>query len=211
MARPLRYFVDGLTLHVIQRGNNRGLMFRAPSDYEVFLFTLRQASGRYGIRIHAYVLMNNHFHLMVTPEAKSSLSLAMQSVGRRYVRFFNDRYKRTGGLWEGRHKVAFVQDDQYWLTCMRYVELNPVRAGLVSSPELYKWSSYRAHALGSRDLLLSEHEVFTGLGGCHESRQLAWRGMCDSPLSPQQLQRIRGSICRGAVEGEPFFHESAAI
>ena len=210
MARRLRNFVHGVTLHVIQRGNNRGLIFKAPSDYDAFLFTLRHVLDRYEVRLHAYVLMNNHFHLMVTPESVCALPRAMQAIGRRYVRFFNDRYDRTGGLWEGRHKIAFVYDERYWLTCMRYVELNPVRAGLVSSPEQYGWSSYRAHAFGAQDSLISGHTVYTGLGGSPESRQQAWREICDSSIAPQQLEQIRASICRGAVVGEPFFHECGA-
>ncbi len=210
VARPLRHFVHNLTLHVVQRGNNRCLIFRRPSDYEVFLITLRHAIDRYRIRAHAYVLMNNHFHLMVTPDSEGMLSRAMQSVGRRYVRFFNARYKRTGGLWEGRHKIAFVHNERYWLTCMRYVELNPVRAGLVSSPEHYKWSSYRAHAFGVHDSLLSSHAMYTGLGDSPESRQQAWRDICESPISPQQLEKVRASISRGIVIGEPFFYEFGA-
>jgi putative transposase len=210
VARPLRYFVDGLTLHVIQRGNNRGHIFRAPSDYDVFLLTLRHAVDRYGLHVHAYVLMNNHFHLMVTPTSAFALPRAMQSIGRRYVRFFNQRYERTGGLWEGRHKTALVHDERYWLTCMRYVELNPVRAGMVSSPEQYKWSSYKTHAFGARDPLVSEHPVYTGLGNTPEHRQQTWRGICDSPTAPEQLQHIRASIHRGLVCGEPSLHECGA-
>jgi len=210
MARPLRYFVPDLTLHVVQRGNNRGLIFRTPSDYEVFLVTLRLAINRYGLRVHAYVLMTNHFHLLVTPESPSALPRAMQSIGRRYVRFFNDRYERTGGLWEGRHKIALIHDERYWLTCMRYIELNPVRAGLVPAPEHYKWSSYRAHAFGAQDSLLSGHAMYTGLGNSPENRQHAWRDICESPISPQQLEMVRASISRGIVIGEPFFYECGA-
>jgi putative transposase len=199
-----------MTLHVIQRGNNHGLIFRAPSDYDVFRITLRRAVDRYGLRVHAYVLMDNHFHLMVTPQSEGALPRAMQSIGRRYVRFFNDRYERTGGLWEGRYKIALLHDERYWLTCLRYVELNPVRAGLVSSPAHYRWSSYRAHAFGAQDSLIADHTMYTGLGSTPERRQQAWRDICESPIAARQLEKIRASISRGAVGGEPFFYECSA-
>ena len=131
-----------MTLHVTQRGNNRTAIFREPFDYDIFLFFARLTIGRYDVQVHAYALMPNHFHLMVTPESPGALSRAMQSLGRRYVRYFNDRYERTGTLWEGRYRTAIITDERYWLTCMRYVEMNPVRAGLVASAESYKWSSY---------------------------------------------------------------------
>jgi len=151
--------------------------------------------------------MSNHFHLMVTPESGSALPRAMQSLGRRYVRYFNDRYKRTGTLWEGRHKVAMVLHERYWLTCMRYVEMNPVRAGLVASPEQYRWSSYRAHAFGGEDLAIVPHAVYDALGSTPERRQEIWRQICGMPVTIEQLEVIRKGIGNGFVTGEPFLHE----
>lgn len=123
----------------------------------------------------------------------------MQSLGRRYVRFFNDRYERTGTLWEGRHRIARIFDHRYWLACMRYIELNPVRAGLVSSPDQYAWSSYRAHALGTFDPVIDPHAVYEGLGLTPSRRQDAWRQLCDAPLKPAQLDWMRKSIASGVV------------
>lgn len=149
MSHRQRLFVDGLTLHVTTRGNNKTATFRSESDYETFLWCLRFVAMKYKVLIHAYVLMSNHFHLMATPATATGLPRAMQSLGRRYVRYFNDRYDRTGTLWEGRFRSALILNERYWLTCLRYVEMNPVRAGIVGAPESYRWSSYRAHAFGA--------------------------------------------------------------
>jgi putative transposase len=135
MPRRHRVFIEGTSHHVIQRGNNRIDIFRSPSDYKVFLSFVRKASLRYRIDVHAYVLMTNHVHLMVTPATATALPRAMQAVGRRYVPYFNERYKRTGSLFEGRYRSLVIDEESYWVTCMRYVELNPVRAGLVDRPK----------------------------------------------------------------------------
>ena len=204
MARHQRPFLEGLTLHVTQRGNNRAAMFQVPSDYEIFLWFLLFAMRRYGLRIHAYALMSNHFHLMVTPESDTSLPRAMQSLGRRYVRHFNDSYKRTGTLWEGRYRTAIITDERYWLTCMRYVEMNPVRAGLVTAPEAYRWSSYRTHAYGVNDPAVVSHPVYDALANTPERRQEAWRRICEPPVPSDHLEILRKSIAAGLVIAEPL-------
>ena len=185
-------------------------MFRAPSDYDVFLAVLRHESKPRGLNIHAYALMTNHVHLLATPESETSLPQTMQAVGRRYVQFFNRRYGRTGGLWEGRYRAAMVHDERYWLTCMRYVELNPVRAGLEAAPGTYRWSSYRHHAFGGRDVLLSDHPLYLALGSNPDDRQLAWREICGQQMTSEQLERMRRSIRSGFVLGESTYHEVPA-
>ena len=191
MARPLRYFLPGITLHLTQRGSNRGVIFRCQSDYQAFIHVLRYALDRYDVQIHAYALMTNHIHLMVTPGTATALPRTMQSVSRRYVDFFNTRYERTGGLWQGRYKVAYIQDERYWLTCMRYVEMNPVRAGLVAAPHEYQWSSYRAHALGEADPLITPHPVYLALGATSDMRREAWRDTCGASIAVEDLEKIR--------------------
>lgn len=202
MARRKRIVIDGFTLHVTQRGNNRCATYQDASDYEVFLWFLRFAIQRYDLRVHAYALMSNHFHLMVTPGSAQTLARAIQSLGRRYVRYFNDRYKRTGTLWEGRFRSAVITEDRYWLTCMRYVEMNPVRAGLVTTPEAYRWSSYGTHAHGARDVVVSSHVVYEALASTPERRQEAWRNICAPPTCVEQLENLRRSIETGIVIGD---------
>jgi putative transposase len=207
MPRRRRCFVEGLSCHVTQRGVDRGLIFRSRTDYAVFLAILRYESERWRLRIHAYTLMRNHVHLLATPESATSLPKTMQALGRRYIPFFNRRYRRTGGLWEGRYKPALVYDERYWLICMRYVELNPVRAGIVDNPEQYRWSSYAHHAFGRSDTLVSGHPLYSALGATAESRQLAWRRICGQDISSDQLDSIRKSIREGIVLGDPVCPE----
>lgn len=204
MSRRTRVFVEGLTVHVTHRGNNKTPTFRADADYQTFLWSLRFVTVKYRLRVHAYALMSNHFHVMVTPESATGLSRGMQSLGRRYVRYFNDRYGRTGTLWEGRYRTALIVDERYWLTCLRYVEMNPVRAGLVQVPESYRWSSYGAHAFGEHDAIVAPHAVYEALASTADRRQEAWRRICAPPLQTEQLEALRTSIAGGAVIGEPI-------
>lgn len=205
MPRRPRLFIPGLSQHVIQRGNNRGEIFRAPFDYEFFVTVLRNAAGDCRVDVHGYVLMTNHFHLIVTAASSTGLPEMMQTIGRTYVRFFNSRYERTGALWEGRYRASMLHDDKYWLTCLRYVELNPVRAGLVPSPELYRWSSFRAHALGQEDPLVTPHPLYSAIGGTPVDRQLGWRAVCGAPIDENQLAMIRRAIHVGRTLGEQTF------
>ena len=204
MSRRQRLFVEGLTLHVTNRGNNKTTTFLSQSDYETFLWFLRFVTMKYRLLIHAYALMSNHFHLMVTPETATGLSRGMQSLERRYVRYFNDRYNRTGTLWEGRFHSAVILNERYWLTCLRYVEMNPVRAGLVELPETYRWSSYRAHAFGAYDAVIAPHALYDGLAVTSERREQAWREICTPAVKIEQLETLRRSIAKDIVGGEPF-------
>lgn len=200
MARPARIQIADLTHHVINRGNNRCDIFRAEEDYLFFLVALRGASVRYQLDVHSYVLMTNHFHLVATPRAASGLSRAMQMIGTKYVGYFNRRYARTGRLFEGPFKSSVIDTETYWFTCMRYVELNPVRAGLVSNPGEYRWSSYRANALGVYDPLIAQHSLYVSLGESAACRQQSWRELSGEVIPQEALFEIRDAArCRGVL------------
>jgi len=208
MPRRLRIFIPGMTQHVIQRGNNRTDIFGSPSDYEVFACAMCEALRRYRLDLHAYVLMTNHVHLMVTPVTPTDIPAAMQAIGRRYVPYFNQRYERTGGLFEGRYRSMIVDDESYWVTCMRYIELNPVRAGLVTRPEAYRWSSYRAHGMEVRDALLTEHPMYVRLGDTSVDRCRSWRAFCAQGIPEAELTEIRQAAQTGRVLGRLILPES---
>ena len=197
MARLPRISAAGYPHHVIQRGNNRQATFLDDVDYQRYLALLGDVAPAHGIALDAYVLMPNHVHLLLTPQTDQALSRFMQSLGRRYVRWFNERHARTGTLWEGRFRSTVVDADRYLLACMRYIELNPVRAGLCAAPEHYRWSSF-AHHVGLRvDPLVTDHALFWGLGNTPYERQSAYRGLFDVELSPAEVDAIRRATNRG--------------
>jgi putative transposase len=181
----------------VQRGNNRCTVFGTAWDCQLFLWLLHRESVRYRVAIHAYVLMTTHFHLMATPSDRTGLSAVMQGIGRSYVPIFNFIYQRTGGLFEGRFRSFAIEDESYWLTCMRYVELNPVRAGMVRTPEAYRWSSAQAHLFGQENPVLSFHDVYLRLGPNSDARQLAWRTICGEAPSEAELTGLREATKRG--------------
>ena len=148
MARLPRLYVPGCSHHIIQRGNNRDACFFDEKDYAFYLQQLKISAEQSGVAIHAFVLMTNHVHLLVTPSTANACAKMMQSLGRKYVQYINLTYRRSGTLWEGRYKSTLVDSDSYFLTVSRYIELNPVRAKMVTSPSEYVWSSYRANAMG---------------------------------------------------------------
>jgi putative transposase len=196
--------------HVIQRGNNRSALFVADSDYRFFRDCLRVACERHGCHVHAYVFMTNHVHLLMTPTSASSIAKVMQSVGRRYVRRFNDTHQRTGTLWEGRYKATLVDTEQYLLTCHRYIELNPVRAGLVPDPRRYPWSSHRANAFGASDPLVTPHERFHALGPDARTRRAAYRALFSDSPSDSTLGAIRDATNGGWALGSRRFRDEIA-
>lgn len=205
MARPPRLTLPDVPLHVIQRGNNRGLCFLSDADRKLYLRCLAEAAVRHACHIHAYVLMPNHVHMLLTPRGAGSVSSMMQDVGRRYVRLFNDIHKRTGTLWEGRYKSCLIDSENYYFTCHRYIELNPVRAALVDDPANYRWSSHRYYALGKADPLVSEHALFERLAQTSPERRSAFRALFYQPLAADVLERIRSSARRGsALASEAF-------
>jgi putative transposase len=210
MARLGRYFVADQPLHVIQRGNDRKPVFFDDDDYAQYRDWLVAASQDNGLAVHAYVLMTNHVHLLVTPETATSLPRAMQSLGRRYVRHVNARYRRTGTLWEGRYRAAPIDTDEYFISCCRYIELNPVRARMADHPRQYRWSSYRAHAEGKEDALAAFHPVWRRLGRSVESRQEAYRDLIKEKLDPAFVGALRAATNGGwALGGERFRKEIA--
>ena len=205
MARLPRIVIPGQPLHVIQRGNNRQKTFFKVEDYQKYLDSLKQSAQEYDCDIHAYVLMTNHVHLLITPKQEESLSTMMQSIGRQYVRYFNRSYKRSGTLWEGRFKSALIDTERYLLTCSRYIELNPVRAGIVKEPEKYRWSSYAANALGYQDTCVTPHPLYLRLGSTGEIRQQAYRALFDEHLDSDALRIIRENTQRNIVIGDSCF------
>jgi putative transposase len=208
MARPPRLSLPSYPHHVIQRGNNRQSIFLAPKDYEVFLDCLREAKRKCQARLYAYVLMTNHVHLLVEPKHEGDVGRFMQSVGRRYVRYINDTYERTGTLWEGRFKSAMVSRDEYLIACSRYIELNPVRAGMVHHPREYRWSSYHGRALGRPDSLLDEDPWYTTLGDSSQARAAAYATWFESAMPDNEWDRIRTATQQGRVVGSESFQEA---
>ena len=207
MARLARYFVEGQAQHIIQRGNNREPIFADDDDYRFYLECLQDAAKSNLLSIHAYVLMTNHVHLLVTPEVSNSISKTMQSIGRRYVQYFNYTYDRTGTLWEGRYKATVIDSDRSLLICMCYIELNPVRAGMTDSPGQYKWSSYRSNALGVRNDLLIPHRLYRRLGSTTEDRKIAYRGLFRDSVGQADLEAIREATNSGWALGNDRFRE----
>lgn len=208
MARRPRSDLSGFPLHVIQRGNNRSACFFSDRDRTFYLHCLGAYAATLEVQIHAWVLMTNHVHLLITPRLPSDASRLMQALGRRYVRYFNDAHERSGTLWEGRYGACAVQADDYFLACMRYIERNPVRAGLADLPEGYRWSSYRANAMGHEDALLTEHLLYTGLGESVQARRSAYRGLFESELAGSTLAEIRSATASGhLLAGQAFRKE----
>ena len=205
MARQPRYVVPGVPQHVIQRGNNRQIIFVRESDYVTYLAWLKEAAQRYGLLIHAYVLMTNHVHLLVTPTLSDSLAKTLQSLGRRYVQYFNFTYKRTGTLWEGRYRATVVEAENYLLACCRYIEMNPIRGGIVKSAAHYRWSSYRHNAQGQRDSKIIEHDVYRRLGRTVQARYTAYRSLFRNGDDDATLRAIRESAHKGWALGDKRF------
>lgn len=202
MARALRLAMPGVPLHVIQRGNNRSECFRCTEDYERYLRYLADAALRYGCAIHAYVLMPNHVHLLLTPSGADTTSRVMQQLGRRYVRDFNATYGRTGTLWEGRFRSGLIDSERYLLVCQRYIEQNPVRAGMVLDPGEYPWSSYRHHAATTRDPMITEHECYLRIADTAVGRAEEYRRLCRIEVAGDEIERIRSKVKRGLPVSE---------
>jgi putative transposase len=205
MARLPRIDVPGLPQHLIIRGNNRCVFLDGDVERYLFLKFLGDAAVMRDCDLHAYVLMSNHVHLLATGHCHGELSAMMQSVGRRFARFFNLRHERTGTLFEGRFKSSPVDTDRYFLTCMRYIESNPVRAGMVDHPGQWPWSSFRQNAGGCPSGLLTAHAVYSGLGVDPAARAAAYAALFDQPISHKDLEAIRISAQMDRAFGSPEF------
>jgi len=207
MARLPRFVVPGQPQHVILRGNNRTEIFCADADYRYYLEKLQQACATHGCELHAYVLMTTHVHLLITPKEEHSLAKAIQLLGRYYVQYYNYSYQRTGTLWEGRYKATLIDSETYLLTCMRYIELNPLRADMVTHPSEYPWSSYRHNALGQANELVTPHPEYRRLGKTDEARQAAYRLLFKSRIPDASLAEIRDATNKAWVLGNDRFKQ----
>jgi putative transposase len=211
MARLPRFAAPGQPQHVIQRGTNRSPLFVTTHDYLLFRECLLSAIRRYECRIHAYVLMTNHVHLLMASDRVGAIGRVMQSVGGRYVRYFNDRYDRSGTLWEGRYRATVIDTEQYLFTCYRYIEENPVRAALVKHPADYRWSSHSANAFGAEDVLVTAHERYVALGSTSSTRQNAYSALFRAALEPSIIANVRDATnCGWALGSAEFQNEISA-
>ena len=208
MPRRARVQLPGVPLHIVQRANNRAQCFFNTADFQRFLDDLSELSAGFECPVHAYVLMSNHVHLLVTPLQDNSAARLMKHVGKRYTQHVNRTHGRTGTLWEGRYRSCLVDSEAYALACYRYLELNPVRAAMVAHPGEYRWSSYAANAHGSGDSAVTPHPLYLALGDEAASRQNAYRELFGSYLDEGELQRIRHATRGNFVLGTPAFGET---
>ncbi len=205
MPRKPRFYVPGAPVHALQRGHNRSAVFFDNLDYLEYLRCLKQAADSCGCEIHAYVLMTNHVHLLLTPTSADAVGCLFQSLGRHYVRYVNETYRRHGGLWEGRYKCNVIESQAYFLSCMRYIELNPVRAGMVDHPAKYRWSSYAANALGVSNAILTAQPEYIALGCLSDDRQSVYRQLFEAGMDSEELARMRCALQTGTPMGNKKF------
>jgi putative transposase len=191
MPRKARFYAAGIPCHIVQRGNNRQACFFSNQDFAFYINVLTEALDTYCVKLHAFVLMTNHVHLLMTPNCHEGISNVMQSTGRKYVRYINGLYNRTGTLWEGRHKASLIDSSKYLLICQRYIELNPVRANMVIRPIDYRWSSYQANANGKSIKCITPHPEYLSLGTSKEQREHAYREIFGHVLLPEQIHQLR--------------------
>ncbi len=207
MARKPRFCPAHIAQHVVQRGNNREVCFASDQDFAAYANWLLEYSEKLSVQVHAWVFMTNHVHLLVTPETDDGLSLLMQSLGRRYVQYFNRTYNRTGTLWEGRFKSCLVQTERYVLECYRYIELNPVRANMVTDPAEYRWSSYSTNALGAKAKVCTPHLQYLQLGKESSDRQRSYRELFDAHVDRELIKDLRLATQKGLVLGTERFKD----
>jgi putative transposase len=210
MARLPRLYVPGYPQHVIDRGNARRPVFLDDADRAAYLGSLAEAVRDYKLSLLAYVLMDNHVHLLAVPPAEGVLGRAMQSLGRRYVRYFNDRHKSSGTIWEGRYRATIVDSEHYLLGCMRYIDLNPVRVGLVRDPAAFAWSSYPHHTGAQVNALLTDPPAYWALGNTPFARHEAWRQYCAEGVGAHEAQTISDATNKGWALGDEAFKAAIA-
>ncbi|WP_323846477.1 transposase [Microbulbifer magnicolonia] len=207
MARLPRLAPPGIPQHIIQRGNNRQACFCCENDFIAYAGWLRDYAAQYRVQVHAWVFMTNHVHLLATPQSGQGVSKMMQSLGRMYVRYFNREYRRSGTLWEGRYKSCLVQSEEYLLHCYRYIELNPVRARMVSDPADYYWSSYASNALGRNSNLITPHTEYLQLGRYPKQRRERYRALFSRHLDQSLAEHISSAVNKGLALGSDRFKE----
>ncbi len=210
MPRRGRLAIAGVAWHIIQRGNNRAACFFAPQDYQYYLAQLRDQADSWQCAIHAYALMTNHVHLLLTPTTAEGPSQLMKHLGQRYVQHVNRVHGRTGTLWEGRFRSCLAQSEAYVLACYRYIELNPVRAGMVSAPDMYPWSSHHANALGRWDPMIAPHPEYLSLAATPEERCTRYQSLCAEHIDTRTLERIRQATNGNLALGNRRFEAEIA-
>ena len=210
MPRRARLSLPGIPWHIIQRGNNRAVCFHSEDDYLFYLHWLGEYARKFGCAIHAYVLMTNHVHLLLTPERAESAASMMKNLGQRYVQYINRTYQRSGTLWEGRFRSCLTQSEDYVLACHRYIELNPVRAGMVTKPQDYRWSSYPANGLGKPNALLTRHSQCAALGNTETERREAYRALFRAEVDEALTEEIRAATNGNLALGNPQFQMQIA-
>ena len=210
MPRRPRTHLDGLPVHIVQRGHNREACFFTDEDRLAYLTWLGEALAANACQLHAYVLMTNHVHLLLTPDKATDIPKLLMSLGRHYVQYINKTYRRTGTLWDSRYKSSLIQAETYLLTCMRYIELNPVRAGMAEDPAHYRWSSYRRNGLGQDNLLITHHPTYLALDTSDTGRQLAYRDLFRAHLDNDAIPDIRLALDQSLPLGNSRFHAEIA-
>ena len=205
MPRQPRLIIKDQPHHIIQRGNNKQVIFITDEDYQFYLKTLKDACIKYHCDIHAYVLMTNHVHLLITPKNNTCISAVMQYVGRTYVRYFNDLHQRTGTLWEGRYKSLVIGSEAYFLTCCCYIEQNPLRAGMIENINQYLWSSYHYHAKASNDNLIQAHELYLSLGSNTKERCINYQNIFEQLIPEKTVKMIRDLTNKSFILGNDKF------
>ena len=207
MPRRARLSIPGIPWHIIQRGNNRSVCFHAEEDYQLYLHHLQELSTRFDCAIHAYVLMTNHVHLLLTPMKEDSAALLMKHLGQRYVQYINRTYRRSGTLWEGRFRSCLTQSENYVLACYRYIELNPVRAGMVNRPQDYRWTSYHSNAMGKPGTLITPHDQYLRLARNEEDRRAAYKALFKAHLDEEIVTQIRSATNGNYALGSERFQK----
>lgn len=205
MPRKPRFFLPNIPVHAVVRGNSRNNIFFDDSDRARYLDLAKEASQKCSVSVYAYVLMDNHVHWLINSDMPESISKFMQYIGRKYVPYFNRKYNRSGTLWEGRFKASLVDSEGYLLNCYRYIELNPVRAGMVVSPVEYPWSSYHANALGKSDVLLRPHDVYLGLAMDSFERYRVYQAFVSQKNDEGSIETIRSALQTGTPLGGSEF------
>ncbi len=206
MPRRPRIIVPGTPLHIIQRGNNRQACFFADEDYLFYLDWLKQYAKSAKCTVHAYALMANHVHLLLTPKKADSAGYLMKRLGQRYVQYVNRTYQRSGTLWEGRFRSCIVQQKKYLFACQKYIEMNPIRVSMVEHPGEYRWSSYGRNAHGEKSKLIKPHSLYKKLGSTKKKRQEAYQELFSHELNTVELDEIRKTTNGGFALGDECFH-----
>ncbi len=211
MPRRPRIIIPGNPLHIIQRGNNRQACFFAEDDYLFYLDWLKEYSKKSKCAVHAYVLMKNHVHLLITPKRAWSAGNLMKRLGQHYVQYVNRTYQRSGTLWEGRFRSCILQQEIYLFSCQKYIEMNPVRAGIVEHPGEYQWSSYGINAQGEKSSLIKPHPLYKGLGDTKKERREAYQELFRHELDTVEIDKIRKATNGGFSLGNDRFNNEISI